>query len=362
MSAASRRCFRLIPALLWAGISFGAAAHTTSLTRGDVVLRDDIVVYRLTVQAHDLAVALGIETDLLAPVPKSEFEDKRQALENYLGAGLQVASDAGPCPLLSVTPDYRSLPETMAAAAAFRCPAPPKWISLGFRLFFEIDPAHRNLGEVHLPERRIEFLFDAGNASFEFDTAGAPPDEPSWGARFLQILVLGIEHIGLGIDHILFLIALVIVRPRAWPLVKVVTAFTVAHSITLALAWYGAVDPPVRPIEILIAASIAFVAVQNLLNRGMDRRWLVAFGFGLIHGLGFYAALRDLDLVGADAATILLGFNLGVEIGQLAIVGLAAGLLVPWRDRGWYGGFARAVSLLILIAASYWIVERSIGA
>ncbi len=151
-----------------------------------------------------------------------------------------------------------------------------------------------------------------------------------------------------------------IVNARLLAVVKVVTAFTLAHSVTLALAWYGLVDLPGRLVESAIAFSIGFVAVSNLIGRDFSHRWLLAGAFGLVHGLGFYGALGDLGLAEADAATTLLAFNLGVEAGQLAIVALVYPLLFLWVRQAWYRRSAQAASLLILAVAAWWIVERAL--
>jgi hydrogenase/urease accessory protein HupE len=175
---------------------------------------------------------------------------------------------------------------------------------------------------------------------------------------FRRIFWLGVEHILSGYDHLLFLLALLIVAPRLWQTVKVVTAFTLAHSLTLALAWFDLLTIPTRLVESLIAFSIAYVALENILGRGLSRRWLVAGGFGLIHGLGFYTVLRELDLASGDTVTTLLAFNLGVETGQLAVVALLYGPLVWWARQAWYRRSARAGSAVILLVASWWMIER----
>ncbi|MBT5413659.1 MAG: HupE/UreJ family protein [Rhodospirillaceae bacterium] len=359
-----RRAAFLIPALLWVGFATAAQGEPTSVSRSEILLRDDLVVFRLAASAHDLASALEMAPHLTAPIEKQDFEDRRATVESYLGAGLHVASEAGDCPLLSVTPDYRGMPEIMAAALAFRCPAPPRRLAVDFDLFFGFDPAHRSLGAV-LPGDgqdggQVEFVFDESNRRFDFDTAAERTVEQSWGARFLSVLALGFTHIVNALDHFLFLLVLVLPRLRIWPIVKAVTALVVAHTITMGLAWYGGFDPPGGPIETLIALTIVVVALMNLANRAMAWRWVLAFVFGLLHGLGFYDVLRALHLGNADAATNLLAFNLGIEIGQIAIVGPIAGVLVWWRDRGWYPGFVRATSLLILIVAGFWGIERGL--
>jgi hydrogenase/urease accessory protein HupE len=130
----------------------------------------------------------------------------------------------------------------------------------------------------------------------------------------------GIEHIFLGYDHIAFLIAVVLWATRVWPVVKAVTAFTIAHSITLSLAVLGIVEIPSAIVEAAIAASILFVAVENFFSRNVGRRWMITFPFGLIHGLGFASALKEYGLPQDAVAPALAAFNVGVEIGQIAIV------------------------------------------
>lgn len=177
-----------------------------------------------------------------------------------------------------------------------------------------------------------------------------------------EFVGLGLKHILIGFDHLLFLFSLVIVSRRLVPTVQLITCFTVAHSITLALATFDLVRIPARVVEPLIAASIIFVAVENLTRRDApkSRPWLV-FGFGLIHGLGFASVLRDLG-VGVSPSGVfapLLAFNLGVELGQLLVVLLVAPLLF------WAGQSARferrlvpVASVLIAGAGAFWLVER----
>lgn len=157
----------------------------------------------------------------------------------------------------------------------------------------------------------------------------------------------------------LFLIALLLGMPRLAPAVVMVTAFTIAHSITLALAWYGLLALPSRLVETVIALSIAFVAVENLLGRGRERRWIVAGVFGLVHGLGFYSVLAELGFAGAGAATVLLGFNLGVEAGQLVILAAAAPILWWASRQSWRVAGIRLASAACLLVALWWAAERA---
>ncbi len=338
-------------------VSGPSLAHRTNLTTAQVIVADNVVDYRLSVAPHDLAVALGIETNLIAPVPQSAFEARRDWLDQYVAMRLRVANDGTPCPPDPIGIDYSQLPQELGLEISYRCDAPVVFLSIGYYLFFDIDPKHRSLGRLVLPAGEEEFLFDRSVTTLEIAVDRPAPQLP-WTVRFTRILLLGIEHILVGYDHILFLLALLVMAARLWETIKVVTAFTLSHSLTLGLAWFGVIALPTRLVESAIAVSIMYVATENILGKGFRRRWLVAGGFGLVHGLGFYAVLSRLDLGGTDTVTTLLAFNLGVEIGQLAIVAIAFGPLVWWGRQPWHLRSARAGSGAILLVASWWLVQR----
>ena len=191
-------------------------------------------------------------------------------------------------------------------------------------------------------------------------------------------LVLGIEHILLGIDHLLFVLGLLLLVGNAKRLVVTVTAFTVAHSITLAAATLGLVHVPQAPVEAVIALSVMFVAAELLRARqgrpSLTARapWVVAFAFGLLHGLGFAGALREVGLPQIDIPIALLFFNVGVEVGQLAFIAavvvalaLIARLTAPRRDESWLVRAEQLVhaplAYLIGCAAAYWTIDRTVG-
>ena len=177
---------------------------------------------------------------------------------------------------------------------------------------------------------------------------------------------LGIEHILLGIDHLLFVLGLLLIVQGSWMLVKTITAFTVAHSITLGLATLGFVNLPPRPVDAAIALSIVFLAVEILHARqgryGLTYHhpWVVAFGFGLLHGLGFAGALTAIGLPQSEIPIALLFFNVGVEIGQLMFV--AAFLLMRWSFDQLEVLWSRPAKLipvyLVGTAATYWLLQR----
>ncbi len=193
---------------------------------------------------------------------------------------------------------------------------------------------------------------------------GGHTAQPTVAMRLLQYLVLGYTHIlPRGLDHILFVIGLFLLRARLRPVLAQVTTFTVAHSLTLGLSLYGVVSLPSRIIEPLIALSIAYVAVENIRTERLTA-WRIAmvFMFGLLHGLGFAGVLTNLHLAPAELVTALLGFNLGVEAGQLTVIAGAALLVGWWRGRLWYRSrVVVPVSLAIAGVGIYWTVTRAIG-
>lgn len=216
---------------------------------------------------------------------------------------------------------------------------------------------------VDLPGMRKTVVLRGDMASFE--VIGRSP----WTAIARDYLLLGIEHILFGIDHLLFVFALLLIVGDVWMLVKTITAFTIAHSITLALATLGVVHVPQQPVEAVIALSVVFLAVEIVRGhhgtRGIAHTmpWLVAFVFGLLHGFGFAGALAEIGLPEADIPLALLFFNLGVEAGQLVFIAAMAVLYGIWRVarltdvRRWEVIPAYTIGCV----ASFWVIDRMVA-
>jgi HupE / UreJ protein len=180
---------------------------------------------------------------------------------------------------------------------------------------------------------------------------------------FKSFVFLGLEHILTGYDHLLFVLSLIALGGGLRYLLKVVTAFTLAHSVTLALTTLGIIALPGRIIESGIALSIAYVAAENIFSRnksGLERsRWIITFVFGLLHGMGFAGLLGEMNLASSSLPVALVGFNLGVEIGQLLVV-IPAFLLLRWLERWKIGPQIRwSASAFAVFAGLYWFVERA---
>lgn len=178
---------------------------------------------------------------------------------------------------------------------------------------------------------------------------------------FEHILKLGDNYLPLGLDHILFIVSLYILEPRLKPVLWQATAFTIAHSITLGLAMYGLIAPPSAVVEPIIALSIVFVALENIITRQLNPwRLLVVFGFGLVHGMGFASVLTGLGLPRNAYFGSLISFNVGVELGQVTVILLCWGLVGRWAaDKPWYRArVVIPVSAAIALVAAYWTIER----
>ncbi len=176
-----------------------------------------------------------------------------------------------------------------------------------------------------------------------------------------SFVALGVRHILTGYDHILFLLSLLMLGGSLRQVVKVATAFTVAHSITLSLAVLNLITLSARLVESAIALSIVYVAAENVWRKGITlrQRWLVTFGFGFVHGLGFASILRDMHLSRANTAVSLIGFNVGVEVGQVAIVTGAFLVLAALQRWSWEPAFRRWVSAGAAVAGLVWFVQRA---
>jgi hypothetical protein len=213
---------------------------------------------------------------------------------------------------------------------------------------------HRHLIQIGDGDNLRQGVIDANDPSIEIDVDGPTFFETIW-----DFLELGVEHIVTGYDHLAFLMGLLIGTTTFISLVKVVTAFTAAHSVTLALATFNVVSMPPRLIESLIALSIAYVAIENFMGRNLVHRWKVTFLFGLVHGFGFSNVLREMELSPRNLAISLFSFNAGVEIGQLLFVAFVFPLIYLAIRSRWKEHFLSATSLLIMSLGFYWFVQRA---
>lgn len=373
-----RRLLLLITLALLFVVGRPAVAHTTSeayLTLGTQA--DSVAVTgRLDIALRDLDEVLSLDRDGNGEITWGELHSARDAVAAYAVARIVVSADGQPC-----APSAGELQVVEHGSGAyavlalnFACAAPIRELGLDYRLFGDANPMHRGLLNLQSGGATRSAVLDPTASApqrFVLAEAGAWP-------TFLTYVGQGVWHIWIGIDHILFLVALLLpavlwreggrwvaagtFRAVFFDVLKVVTGFTLAHSITLTLATLGWVTLPSRAVESVIAASVALAAANNLWPVIGGRRWLVAFTFGLVHGFGFAGALAELGLPQGALAWSLLGFNVGVELGQLAIVAVFLPVAFALRGTRFYrvavliGG-----SLLIVALATLWFAERAFG-
>ena len=316
---------------------------------------------RLNIDGRDVVVTLSIDLLELGDVDRDgndlvSFEELESAIERvYARVRQHYSVRAGAEPETVRLERYEIIEDGHIGRLHLRATfaTEPGAIEVASTLDQITTPAHRHLVSIERVGTVEEAVLDRSQPSIRFDAAGRSRLETGW-----RFVVLGIEHIFTGFDHLAFLVCLLLGAPTIRALVLVVTSFTVAHSITLALATFDVVVLPAALVESLIALSIAYVAVENLFGTQIVARYRVTFFFGLIHGFGFSNVLREMALPRANLAVSLFSFNLGVEIGQVAFVIALFPLLTflsasRWRD------LRRATSLVVFGLAVYWFAERA---
>ncbi len=356
-------CFAMVP----------AHAHTLSVAHLDIAVPQAGGELRLEldVAIRDLVLSLPLDADRDEQVTWAELQAIREPLDRWVLSGLSLSAGPSACALRATGLGTRRYDDGAYATVtlAARCPS-HEGLKVRYGLLFALDPQHRALIT----------LRNAATVSTAVASADAPAVAIGAASRlpFLDFLREGIHHILIGYDHLAFLISLLLpaalvrahrrwqpavkLKSSAWQILGVVTAFTAAHSITLSLAALGWVTPASRWVEAAIAASVLLAALNNLHPLVTRRIWAVAFVFGLVHGFGFAGALGELGLPTGARLQALLGFNLGVEMGQLAVVAVVLPVLFAVRRKGWYSKIVLpSASLAIAGLAAWWLYARVIG-
>jgi hypothetical protein len=322
---------------------------------------------------RDLDYALGLDTNNDGVITWGELRSHHLAVADYMLSRLRLRSEGRNCSTRvtnQLVADHSGGSYEVLIFAA-DCGSSTRELEVLYDFFFDFDPQHRGLLRVEAKGATYSTVFSPTRTTWDL-----PKAVPSWGEEFGDYFLEGVWHIWTGFDHILFLSALLLpsvlsYRVGKWSAVpdfgkafrnvfKIVTAFTIAHSITLSLAVLGYIALPSRLIESAIAVSVMAAALNNIWPVVQNKLWAVAFGFGLVHGLGFANVLTELGLPSDALAVALLGFNLGVEAGQLAIVGVILPLAFYFRNLWIYPRFVLAGgSTCILAVAVIWLIERA---
>ena len=362
--------------LVFLGLAGVADAHKSSDSYLRLEAAPNALVVRWDIALRDLDIALDLDSNDDGKLTWGEVKAAWPRIESYALPRLKVAG----CEL---RPTGRSLERRNDGAYAVIYLTAPCTLaaapSISYSLFAEVDPTHRGLAKIQRPGQPLALLVldpSVGDASVHGSRANASATSPRLEASRWAFLIEGARHILTGYDHILFLICLLlpaVLRRTAtgWkpvdrpaqailPILGVVSAFTVAHSITLGLAALKIVSLPSWFIDPAIAATIVLAALDNIWPIFPVRRIVVTFCFGLIHGFGFATVLSELNLPTADFALALLQFNVGLEIGQLVIVVVATTVLFGLRDWPRYRPLVvRGGSLAAMVFAAIWFVERT---
>lgn len=354
-------------------LAWSAHAHKPSDSYLTLSVSGDTINGQWDIALRDLDFAIGLDTNGDAAITWGEVRARHKEIGAYALSRLEISLAGKTCP----TQVFEHLIDdhTDGAYAVLRfqaeCGHLIDAMQVRYALFFDIDPQHKGLLRLEYRGASRTGVFSPEKAIQQFVLTA-----PSKLGQFIDYFHEGVWHIWIGFDHILFLLALLLpavvfrvqhawqavdaFKPAFLSVLKIVTAFTVAHSITLSLATLGIISLPSRLVESTIAASVVAAALNNVFPLFRERRWAMAFAFGLIHGFGFASVLSDLGLP-PDALTLaLVGFNVGVEAGQLAIVAMFLPVAYLLRHTFLY---RRAVllggSLLITAVAAVWFAERA---
>lgn len=347
-----------------------AHAHPLDLGYLRVESRGTQVAVQLDLDVNAAAIALGVPPESLTP---TAIPSRAAALAERSFARAPIVSAAGPCAWANATAIRKDQTVTISSTATCPAAGPRRW-AFPFVAERLVSPRFQLIvKETGTGGERLTLIDEA---TTEIELADEGNGTSASGADFPHFVWSGFEHIGVapsqwaaegggvqlpdGVDHILFLLALMLGGGTLAQLLIIATGFTLGHSVTLALAAFDVVRPPASIIEPLIALSIALAAAEAFTARWKSHRWKIAAGFGLIHGFGFATALSHLELTTRGKVTALLGYNLGIELGQIVIVLVVAPVVLLAHRRGSTRAI-RATAGVIFLCGLYWFVRRALG-
>jgi len=344
-------------------------AHPPGLSSADVTVKPDGLDVKITFAVQDIEAFVPMDSDQDAEVTDAERDAAKPAIAKLVAGQIDLKIDgntAKPDAPGNVAFDERN----NAEVTFFYKLIPANAISLQSHLLDKLPPDHKQYATIkkadgaEIGKKLLNKTAETLEVSLTGIAQSGAENQPS--STFSDFLKLGIEHIVTGYDHLLFLFSLLVITRSFWPALKIITFFTIAHSITLALAGLNLVEVPSSIVEPLIAATIVYVGLENIIRKDKVttlQRCFLTFFFGLIHGFGFAGVLREMDISSTETGIFvpLFSFNLGVETGQIVIASIVLPLI--W----WLHGKANIErylvpvgSALTCLAGGYWLLERTI--
>jgi hypothetical protein len=369
--------------LVCAVLSVGSAvAHELDQSYTFLTVENDEIAGRVELAVRDLNRVLALQWPEDGSVSPEQIERAGPAISSYVRERLSVAVNGSPTTIQVKGYESQNLSFGQLVHMNFDLTpvtSRPEELDISVSLIFDVESVHRHLLVVEnhwesgtlANEAIVALMFGPGNTRQTLDVSEGSVLQGLW--AFVES---GIHHIWIGLDHILFLLALLLpsvmvwsgsswsgapdIKSALWRVVKIVTVFTVAHSVTISMSILGVISLDSRLVESIIAISIGVAALNVLLPRvGANSAWVV-LAFGLFHGFGFASVMRELAIPEEYLLWSLLGFNVGVEIGQLTIVGIVVPVLFSIRNRAFYPRVLMPAGAIALISISlYWFVERA---
>jgi hydrogenase/urease accessory protein HupE len=335
-----------------------ASAHQAGLSRGEYKLHGGDVDVSIVFSNTEISSSMAsLDTDRDGRISMAELDAEHDALTKKLLDPLVLRADGDACKGTLLDARIESA-DGLSITAKYACSHAPAHFTIDVGFLENLSFTHRHLAEIVIEGRVEERVAIPANHRIEVDVAEKPGEKIDRSV-FAPLFKMGIEHILTGYDHLMFLFGLVLIGGRTRSLVALVTAFTVAHSISLALATLGVFSPSPVFIEPAIALSIAYVGVENFFVKNAEKRWRITFPFGLIHGFGFAGALREIALPHAQVPLALFAFNLGVEAGQLGVLALLLPILHFARKNAWFREKGvKVLSGAVIVAGLTWFVVR----
>ncbi|MBK8815486.1 MAG: HupE/UreJ family protein [Methylococcaceae bacterium] len=347
-------------------------AHPPGLSSADLTVKPDSLVIKFTYSSQDIEALVPMDTDGDAEVSDDELGNATSAVSRLVSGQFKMHVDGKE--IKNAFSNTVSFDNKNNTHVTLNFPVQQiHTLGIDSKILSKLPTDHKQyltikdvngkeIGNKMLTQKDSVFEFDLQNVSA---TAAETADKQA-NSTFIDFLKLGIEHILTGYDHLLFLFSLLVITRSFWPAIQIITFFTIAHSITLALAGMAIVDFPSSIIEPLIAATIVYVGLENIFRKDhvtTKQRCVLTFFFGLIHGFGFAGVLREMGISSIETGILvpLFSFNLGVELGQIAVASIVLPIIWQLHKQEKIDRYLVPIgSVLTCLAGGYWLLERTV--